>query len=83
MDGPIDWWWKMNLLDVCVQAGFCQIRSHICIFTCKEINTFTQLCCHGDISNFKALKIGQNLHANMEGFRRGSHIAIIITTDSN
>ena len=29
MDGPIDWWWKMNLLDVCVQAGFCQIRSHI------------------------------------------------------
>ena len=31
MDGPIDWWWKMNLLDVCVQAGFCQIRSHISI----------------------------------------------------
>ena len=29
MDGPVDWWWKMNLLDVCVQAGFCQIRSHI------------------------------------------------------
>ena len=29
MDGPIDWWWKMNLLDVCVQAGFCQIRSHM------------------------------------------------------
>ena len=29
MDGPIDWWWKMNLLDVCVQAGFYEIRSHI------------------------------------------------------
>ena len=29
MDGPIDWRWKMNLLDVCVQAGFCQIRSHL------------------------------------------------------
>ena len=29
MDGPIDWWWKMNLLDVCVQAGFCQIRSQL------------------------------------------------------
>ena len=28
MDGPVDWWWKMSLLDVCVQAGFCQIRSH-------------------------------------------------------
>ena len=32
MDGPIDWWWKMNLLDVCVQAGFCQIRSHIAMY---------------------------------------------------
>ena len=31
MDGPVDWWWKMSLLDVCVQAGFCQIRSHIAI----------------------------------------------------
>ena len=30
MDGPIDWWWKMNLLDVCVQAGFCQIQSQFC-----------------------------------------------------
>ena len=29
MDGPINWWWKMNLLNVCVQAGFCQIRSHL------------------------------------------------------
>ena len=29
MDGPVDWWWKMSLLDVCVQAGFCQIRSHM------------------------------------------------------
>ena len=29
MDGPIDWWWKMNLLDVCVQVGFCQIRSQL------------------------------------------------------
>ena len=29
MDGPVDWWWKMSLLDVCVQAGFCQIRSQL------------------------------------------------------
>ena len=29
MDGPIDWSWKINLLDVCVQASFCQIWSHI------------------------------------------------------
>ena len=31
MDGPVDWWWKMSLLDVCVQAGFCQIQSHIAL----------------------------------------------------
>ena len=31
MDGPTDWWWKIDLLDVCVQAGFCQIQSHILI----------------------------------------------------
>ena len=31
MDGPVDWWWKMSLLDVCVQAGFCQIRSQLTI----------------------------------------------------
>ena len=29
MDEPVDWWWKMSLLDVCIQAGFYQIRSHI------------------------------------------------------
>ena len=28
MDGPIDLWWKMDLLDVCIQASFCQIQSH-------------------------------------------------------
>ena len=32
MDGPVDWWWKMSLLDVCVQAGFCQIRSQLFIY---------------------------------------------------
>ena len=29
------------------------------------------------LCDFKVLKIGQNLHANMEGFRRASHIYAI------
>ena len=29
MGKAIDWWWKMNLLTVCVEASFCQIRSQI------------------------------------------------------
>ena len=37
MDGPIDWWWEMNLLDVCVQAGFCQIWSQI-VKVCLNIS---------------------------------------------
>ena len=41
MDGPIDWWWKMNLLDVCVQAGFCQIRSHMYIM---QLQYYTKIC---------------------------------------
>ena len=36
MDGPIDWWWKMNLLNVCIQAGFCEIRSHM-YYECLKI----------------------------------------------
>ena len=30
----------MNLLDVCVQAGFCQIRSHISIFINHQASLF-------------------------------------------
>ena len=29
MDGPVDWWWKMDLFDVYVQASFCQIWSQM------------------------------------------------------
>ena len=29
-----------------------------------------------ELWDFKPLKIGQNLHANMEGFRRDSHILL-------
>ena len=26
MDEAIDWWWKVNMLTVCVKADFCRIR---------------------------------------------------------
>ena len=29
-----------------------------------------------ELCNYKVLKVGQNLHANMEGFRRAGHIYI-------
>ena len=29
------------------------------------------------LCKFKVLKLGQNLHANMEGFRRASHILAV------
>ena len=53
MDGPIDWWWKMNLLNACIQAGFCQIWSHnILIYThalsknTKHLIIDGQVCFH-------------------------------------
>ena len=48
MDGPINWWWTMNLLDVCVQAGFCQIRSHIRMHSVVSslLNISQQACSH-------------------------------------
>ena len=42
MDKTIDWWWKMNLLTVCVQACFCQIWSHILVIEFFKYLTFTQ-----------------------------------------
>ena len=47
MDGPIDWWWKMNLLDVYVQVGFCQIQSQL-QYSCNQCMhvyiVLTQVC---------------------------------------
>ena len=62
MDGPIDWWWKMNLLDVCVQAGFCQIRSHIVSLKICGLKIFQYMVFYAPDENNKGSTV-HNLHS--------------------
>ena len=60
----------------------CKFQTVTPIFKCFASNV---ICSFGNYctnfcaltSNFKSLKMGQNLHANMEGFRWPSHICVI------
>ena len=69
MDGPVDWWWKMSLLDVCVQAGFCQIRSHIIIITIYIYSRLQLLAVHvqssGDRRRTSRAKSGDIIYVHM------------------